>query len=972
MLLHSAPDRGDRVRPQTEARHRGRGSRESRQYDAFISYSHEQVVLAVAIQAGLHRFAKPWYRLRAIRVFLDQSSLAAAPSLGDTLTQGLTSSRFLILIASPDAAKSVWVNREVTEWCKTDSPSQILVVLAAGELVWDDSTRGFDWAITDALPEVLWQAFREEPRWIDMRWADARSKSLTTDPRFSDCIADLASPLHGKPKDELAGEDIRQHRRTQRVTRAAVAILTCLALVAASMAVLAVRQRDEAQRQRDRAISRLLAAQARTEIDSRLDRSLLLARQAVAVDETPEARSALLAALARSASFGAILAGHEGRVNDVVFSPDGRTLASAGADGRIILWDTRARRAFPGPLVRQPTQVSSLDFSPDGRLLASGSVEGTVTIWDVQKRVASASARVHHSEGETLVAFSPDGRQLASAGADEAVCVWDVPSYQPAAILASPNPYGDNTTAHIQSLAFGAGGKVAWTDSEGRAHLAANDSTPVPPLAYPNTKVTSVAFGPGGRLVGAGQQVVTWDLRTGAANVVTAGWRELLPEHSADTYVDVSSSPDRQLLAIVDDKGGVSLWSEDSINGAAWPQRLSGRSGSTAGVALDPTKHYVATSGADGTVVLSDLATQGWLEKASPLPLPLFSSDTHILSDIALSPDGSNVAVAYSENITILNSRDWTFRGKLKGHDGYVQAVAFSPDGSELASGGVDGTVRLWDTRTLQQRGPPMVASREAIYRVRFSGDGTLLAALDGSSGEHAASSSVVAYDLKGGTRRALPSTMNAVSDIAFQPGRAHMLAIASGDGVILWDAALGREVGRLPALPAPGFGTLLAFSADGSMLATSSKRSGTRLWDVAALKALGAPLQGASPQTMAMDLTFTANRDLLLLLSLEGELLVWEVASHKLLADPIPLGRLDRNEYPLSRAIAAQPGGGLVVIGGTEGLSLWNSSTDSWNERACTVANRNLSPAEWNEVLPDVPYRPACPPVPEWAAAPG
>jgi len=87
-------------------------------YDCFLSYSHAaDSRLASALRAGLHRFAKPWYRVRALRVFRDDSSLSANPHLWNSIEQALRSSRWLVLLASPRAAESAWVGRELATWC---------------------------------------------------------------------------------------------------------------------------------------------------------------------------------------------------------------------------------------------------------------------------------------------------------------------------------------------------------------------------------------------------------------------------------------------------------------------------------------------------------------------------------------------------------------------------------------------------------------------------------------------------------------------------------------------------------------------------------------------------------------------------------------------------------------------------------------------------------------------------------------
>src|SRR3954451_13324614 len=87
------------------------------EYDGFISYSHAiDGVLAPAVQKGLHRFAKPWNQTRALRIFRDETTLAATPELWAAIAHALDRSRWFILLASPEAARSRWVNDEIEHW----------------------------------------------------------------------------------------------------------------------------------------------------------------------------------------------------------------------------------------------------------------------------------------------------------------------------------------------------------------------------------------------------------------------------------------------------------------------------------------------------------------------------------------------------------------------------------------------------------------------------------------------------------------------------------------------------------------------------------------------------------------------------------------------------------------------------------------------------------------------------------------
>jgi hypothetical protein len=169
-------------------------------YDGFISYSHARDGrLAPALQRGLHRFAKPWHRRRALRVFRDETNLAADPGLWSSIEQALASSRFFILLASPDAAASKWVDKEVRWWRSHKPLANLLVVLTDGDLVWDDVTGDFDWNRTTAVPMAVKGGFREEPHYIDLRWARTAEHLSLTDPRFRGCVARPARSEQGRP-----------------------------------------------------------------------------------------------------------------------------------------------------------------------------------------------------------------------------------------------------------------------------------------------------------------------------------------------------------------------------------------------------------------------------------------------------------------------------------------------------------------------------------------------------------------------------------------------------------------------------------------------------------------------------------------------------------------------------------------------------------------------------------------------------
>jgi dipeptidyl aminopeptidase/acylaminoacyl peptidase len=391
-------------------------------YKAFISYSHAaDGKLAPAIQSALQSFAKPWYKLRAIRVFRDKTTLAMTPRLWPSIQAALDESEHFLLLASVESGRSAWVQREAEHWLQGRPPDKLLIIVTSSSpLAPDDAFLDFNWIRTNLLPPALTDRLPEEPLYLDLRWLRSNEQLSTRNPRFVEEIAGLSATLTGHPKDELIGEDVKQHRRLRRMTWTAALGLLLLSIASLIGAVYATWQRDVAR-------ARQLVATSAASQESDAELSVLFAAEAVSSTwrwghmVLPEAEERLHhAVMASRVTF--TLTGHSQPIRAVAWSPDGKHLATAGEEGIAEVWDTDSGREILA-LVGHTNKVSSVAWSPDSKCLATASWDKTVRVWD------AASGRELHKfdhEGATSVEWSPDGQRLASGGADGKAIVWDV------------------------------------------------------------------------------------------------------------------------------------------------------------------------------------------------------------------------------------------------------------------------------------------------------------------------------------------------------------------------------------------------------------------------------------------------------------------------------------------------------------------------------------------------------------------
>jgi WD40 repeat protein len=737
---------------------------------------------------------------------------------------------------------------------------------------------------------------------------------------------------------------------------AGVAVLLLASLVAG---LLAWRQAERADDAAAVADARRLAALALDVSDN--DRSLLIAVEAVHLDDSPDTRASLLAALSRNPAL--IGSTHEDdALLAVDVSPDGTRVAAGGKQGTSLYDAVTLERLASSDLA-----TGKLEFRPDGHQLAVAThrlfdprpvylldavtlEEASVQLGGLPDTPADAWDLDYSADGRFLTASVDLG--AAVGGLKTVVLVWDV--------AVPERPIQRVALGDVWAVALSPDGRLLYVGSIPTSSPQDTESIFPPTGVDVGVTVYDVATGRSLRTnelpLGPGEDAsdlleVSPDGTTLAVSdaqdivlldAATLAVKQRLPRLSERTLT-LEFSHDGTMLDSADDTGTVRTW--DVVAGTQ-REELHGDSGSVSGLAFSPDDATVY-SASDGLLAWDLRGDRGLVRRiAQPEPGDPFS-------ELAVpAPDGE--VVAYFDS-TVPGERGDTiqFRDVATGRLGDPIATGHSnraadwrpPDGEQFATSDGDGFVRVWDWRRSE-----LIAERKVaagyIGGVAYIDDGRRIVVGERSG---------ALFQVDADTLEPVGERVEVdreIRDVFAAPDGRTVLVLLKGDTYASIDLVEGGVLHRSDLRVDPAW---LDMSPDGTLLAVGTTTGEVGVVDLGSGEWVKPPTDEHAGWVQRVayapdGATFVSSGN-------DGQVALWDGRTGELLASVVPGAP---NEWAAAEFL---PDGHTVIVASRDGaVSTWDTRLENWIDFACVVAGRNLTEDEWADAIGDRPYHEICP----------
>ena len=748
---------------------------------------------------------------------------------------------------------------------------------------------------------------------------------------------------------EASEKETKRVRRTNRRLRGLLVGVAVLLAAAVAGGIYAASQRREARAAETAQFVQRLGSQAL--VEEELDLSLLLARQAVEIDDSPLTRGYLLATLRRNPAAIGIMHGDGDVLRGIAVTPDGKTLAVEAGRGGIRFFDATTYAQIGDPLPLKDSGLGSLAYSPDGRTLAVGG-DHKLRLIDARTRQQLAEATVdgtamrtaftnHGSKLIVVVAPGSSGEDLG--GADAHITIRDADTLAPIGSIepeAYVGAYVGNWYASPQ-FAVTPDDRFLITASED-GELALWDlrsSRKTRTWRIEAGLAPALAVSEDGRTVAVGSKhgVQLVDVRSGTVRTAAGD--------SAGSPSWVLFSPNGKMVVAANRDKTVTRWDVES---ATPLETLRGHSNFVQQPVFSPDGETLYTVSHDGTAIAWDLMGDRRLGRSFTFTHDRFFSKTGFDGHPGrLSPDGRLIAVGLKEQgVALWDVRELTPVGApLLDTGGEVKSLAFSPDGKTIAAV-ADTMLTIWDVGSRSRLHERYAGHPALVLAVGFSPDGATLATASSDLG-------LQLWDAATGDTLDHREFAGRASDVAFSADGAMIASIRDREGVAeVWDTVTGTSIATFDGSTPGNENLSVALSPDGHFLAVGGFGRVVRLWSVPSGKLVHELDQGGNG---AFTLEFAPDGRTLAISGFEPAASLWDVATGTQIGPTLTAG--DRR----TMIDLSSDGRQLLEVHGNGQGAVWDIDPESWKRRACDLANRTLTREEWQEFLPGRPYEPAC-----------
>ncbi len=544
----------------------------------------------------------------------------------------------------------------------------------------------------------------------------------------------------------------------------------------------------------------------------------------------------------------------------MAFSPDGKLLATGDWDGNAKIWNVLTRKKI-GELPKQELPVTGIAFSPDGKLAATttgnykeSNKAGTVKLWNTEtwNEIANLPGPTKKMRP---VAFSPDGRTLIAGGTQNELLVYDVPNKK----LAARVPMG----TEIDALAF-----------------------------LPDSRTAVV-----GRYDG---KVELWNVQSRQRLANYEGHSRSADPKRRYVY-DVGVSPDGSVVASASADGHVKLWPTSDLPPIPALVEFSIEKAEPFSVAVSPDGSRLAVATTAKTIEIRETKTGNVLKTIGP-----FKSSC---ASVSFSPDGQWIAgAAQSGWATVWNAETGEKLFSVEAHPGGARRANFSPDGGMLATCGWDETAAVWNLPdgSLRYR---IDQQGLALSDVKFTPEGKLLITSTGSHHEWQKPGTVKCWMAEDGKFvRTLGSHDAEIKGLLFDAGGWHIISYGV-NGIKIWsrfDSKLHHAIAAGTTI------TAASVSPDGNTLYAGERSGRTTVYDLETGK-IKRTFEGH--EELVDDISASADGTLIASSSKDGSVKIWPGERMPVLTREFQL-----HDDPVeSLSVAYSPDGSLIAVGGKD-----------------------------------------------------